>query len=398
MDRRDFLKKAGLIGAGLIVSSLKPMFLFTGLSDSGSHKGLFWASRAAHANEAAHSPDFPANLKPAMYSKVSGKNIICTLCPHECTLSPDAVGRCRVRANYNNKLYSLNYARAAALHIDPIEKKPFYHFFPATRALSVAAPGCNLTCTFCQNWNISQVSVNDIKTETLLPEDLVNRAVSQKCKSLAFTYSDPSVFYEYALDSAIIAKEKGIHPVSITAAYLNKKPFKNILTRLSAIKIDLKAFTEKFYRQVCGASLAPVLESIARAKESCVWLEIVVLLIPGLNDSDQELTKMCKWLKSNTGETTPLHFSRFFPTYKMKNIPPTAPQTLVRAREIAMAQGLKHVYIGNLAGLDASNTFCSKCSQMVIRRQGYKTDILYSQKNNQAICPSCKTPISGIFF
>jgi pyruvate formate lyase activating enzyme len=318
----------------------------------------------------------------------------CDLCPKKCLVKPGQSGECRVRINVDGKLVAATYGRPCSAHVDPVEKKPLFHFLPGTGIFSIATVGCNLHCKNCQNWEISQENPENIKAHLLPPVALVAAARRHRCESVAYTYTDPIVYYEYTLDSCIAAKEAGLRNVLVTAGYINPEPLKKLCQYVDAANIDLKAFSDKFYREFCGATLSPVLDTLVSAKELGVWVEVTNLIIPTLNDSDGDLRDLCRWIAKNMGTETPLHFSRFFPRYKMKNLPRTPSTTLDRAREIARAEGLKHVYIGNVMSKDGENTLCPACGKMLIERSRYT--IIKNDLNDEA-CPECGHEVHGIW-
>jgi len=295
--------------------------------------------------------------------------------------------------NKDGRLYSLVYGKPCAVHVDPIEKKPFFHFLPGTTAFSIATAGCVLSCKFCQNWQISQAKPEETDTYDLPPEKVVSNAVSYKCRSVTYTYTEPTVFYEYMYDTAVIAKKQGIRNTMHSCGYINEKPLRTLSKYLDAADIDLKGFTEDFYSRICSGSLRPVLNSLAILKEEGVWLEITNLVIPTLNDDPKNIKEMSRWIVKNLGPDVPLHLSRFFPHYKLTNLPPTPIETLEGARKIALDTGLKYVYIGNIRH-EGENTFCTKCKKMLIERIGY-----FVKQNHIANgkCKFCNTPIAGVW-
>jgi pyruvate formate lyase activating enzyme len=314
----------------------------------------------------------PENLYQAKYyEKLSGNMVQCSLCPNRCILSEGQIGLCKVRKNIKGELYTLTYDKIAVQHVDPIEKKPFFHVLPGSNAYSIATTGCNMSCLYCQNWDISQVFPWEIKSREMTPEEVVEDAIKSGSQVIAFTYNEPIVFYEYMLDIAKLAKEKGLKTVVVSNGYINPEPLKELLNYIDAYKVDLKSFREEFYQKFTGGHLAPVLETLKIIKEKGVWLEIVNLLIPGENDSEQEIREMAKWIKENLGNDVPLHFSAFYPMYKLQNLPPTPPETVIKAREIAMEQGLKYVYTGNIVYPEGESTYCPKSKEIAIERQGY---------------------------
>jgi pyruvate formate lyase activating enzyme len=305
------------------------------------------------------------------YEKLSGKMVQCGLCPNRCILSQGQIGLCKARKNIDGELYSLNYGNVAAQHIDPIEKKPFFHFLPGSKAYSISTTGCNMRCSFCQNWDISQVFPWEIETKKMTPAEVVADALKNKSEVIAFTYNEPVVYYEYIYDIAKLAREEGLKTVIVSNGYINPEPLKALLPYIDAYKVDLKAFKEEFYQKFTGGHLVPVLEAIKIIKESGTWLEIVNLLVPGENDSEEEIKEMAKWIKDNVGDDAPLHFSAFHPEYKLQNLPPTPAETIIKAREIATAQGLKFVYTGNIIYPQGESTYCPNSKTLAVARQGY---------------------------
>lgn len=327
------------------------------------------------------------SLHPAKYyEKLSNGMVQCFLCPNQCILSSGQIGVCRARKNIEGELYSMVYGKVASAHIDPIEKKPLFHFLPGTTAYSIATTGCNLQCKFCQNWQIAQVFPWDIETQNMSPEEIIEEALKSGARTIAYTYSEPTIFYEYMFDIAKLAQEKGLRNVVISSGYINPEPLKDLLPYIDAYKIDFKGFNDEFYQKMTNGSVEPVLEAMKIIKESGTWLEIVNLVIPGENDSDQDLMGLIEWVRDNLGPDTPLHFSQFHPDYKLTNVPVTSEETLKKARQMALAAGLKYVYIGNIADLESSSTYCPETKEVVIQRQGFfviKNDL----KENQCQIP-----------
>jgi pyruvate formate lyase activating enzyme len=322
-----------------------------------------------------------------------GKIVQCELCPNRCVLDVNQVSKCRARINKDGTLFSRVYGKPCAVHVDPIEKKPFFHFLPGTTAFSIATAGCVLSCKFCQNWQISQASPEDTDTYDLPPEKVVRGAINYKCKSIAYTYTEPTAFYEYMYDTAVIAKKEGVKNTMHSCGYINEKPLRKLSKYLDAADLDLKAFTEEFYQNISGGMLKPVLNSLVVLKEEGVWLEITNLVIPTLNDDMKKIKEMCRWIHKNLGPDVPLHFSRFFPQYKLNNLPPTPVDTLTDARKTAMDAGLKFVYIGNIRH-EGESTFCPKCKKILIERMGY-----FIKQNNikNGKCSFCGTSIPGVW-
>jgi pyruvate formate lyase activating enzyme len=318
----------------------------------------------------------------------------CELCPKLCLIEPGQSGECRVRVNVDGVLRTVVYGFPCSMHVDPVEKKPLFHFLPGTGILSLATVGCNLHCKNCQNWEISQANPEDSQAVNCPPERLVALAVENRCLSIAYTYTDPIVYYEYTYDSAKLAREKGIRNVLVTAGYVNAEPWKRLLKFVDAANIDLKGMTEDFYRRVCSATLKPVQNALVLAKAAGILLEVTNLLIPTLNDKPEQIGRLVRWIKANLGADTPLHFSRFFPRYEMRHLPPTSPKTLDVAREIAVGEGLKYVYIGNIASKQGQNTYCPGCQGLLIDRVGYT---VRQNRLKQGNCPDCNTQIYGVW-
>ena len=305
------------------------------------------------------------------YESLAGGLVHCQLCPNSCRLPEGQIGMCRVRKNIGGKLYTLSYGQIASAHVDPIEKKPFFHVLPGRTAFSLATPGCNMRCLFCQNWEISQAFPWEVQTTTTTPEEVVNAALRSGARAIAFTYSEPTIFYEYMLDIAKLAKAKGLKTLVVSNGYIEPEPLKALLPYIDAYKVDFKAFDPKFYTQLTGGSLEPVLRSMKIIREQGVWLEIVNLLVTGQNDSEEQVRQLARWVKENLGDEVPLHFSRFHPMHKLQNLPPTPVERVLRAREIALAEGLKYVYTGNIPDSPGDSTYSPKIGQVVIRRQGF---------------------------
>jgi len=343
----------------------------------------------------AHSSSLVPFRKEAMYYKgIDERTVQCELCPRNCTLSNGQRSFCRVREPKDGKLYSLAYGLACAAHIDPIEKKPLFHFLPQTNAFSVATAGCNFRCKYCQNWSISQFPPEDTDNENLMPADVVKRAQAAGCPTIAYTYTEPAVFYEYMLDSSKIAHSKGIRNIFHSNGSLNPRPVEELSDYLDAANIDLKAFDQEFYSTISAGYLETVLTTLQILKRKNVWIEITNLVIPGLNDDLTKIKKMSVWVTKNLGEDTPLHFSRFWPQYKLTNLPPTPISILEDARRTAMDTGLKYVYIGNAGGHKAESTYCPKCGKLLIHRSGYS---ILGNNIKDGQCAFCGYPIAGIW-
>ncbi len=321
-------------------------------------------------------------------------SVQCKLCPKGCVIAPGQSGECRVRVNVDGKLLAVTYGRPCAVHVDPVEKKPLFHFLPGTGILSIATVGCNLHCKNCQNWEISQANPEDTPAAELPCEQVAQLAARYKCRSVAYTYTEPLVYYEYTLDSCRRVKEAGLHNVLVTAGYVNEEPMRRLCEYVDAANIDLKALSDTFYRDICQGTLTPVLNTLVISKSLGVEVEVTNLVIPTLNDSDKMLRDLCHWIVQNLGRETPLHFSRFFPQYQMKNLPPTPEATLDRAKEIAKTEGLHHVYIGNVTRPGTEDTSCAACGNRLVRRRGYQ---VLENRVQSGRCPDCDTEVYGIW-
>ena len=329
------------------------------------------------------------------WDKLEDNTVQCRLCPRRCVIPQGMRGYCGVRVNRNGKLFTLAYNNPVAVAIDPIEKKPFFHVLPGTGALSIAVAGCNLRCIFCQNWNVSQKRPDETINYNITPQGIVDLAKKYEVPSIVFTYTEPTVFYEYMLDIAKLAKKSGLHVGMHTCGYINPEPLRKLLKYMDFVDVDLKSFSDKFYQELGnGAHLAPILKTLKTIKESGTHLEITTLVIPGKNDSEKEIHAMCEWIRDNLGADTVLSFSRFFPQFKLKNIPPTPIETLKKAYSIAKTVGLKYVYIGNVPGIKEESTFCPHCGKVLIKRFGY------SILENNIVggrCKFCGTKIEGVW-
>jgi len=335
-------------------------------------------------------------MREAMfYEKVDDNLVNCNLCSHRCSRIADSKrGICGVRENRDGKLYSLVYGRVAARSVDPIEKKPLFHFLPGSKSYSIATVGCNFRCDNCQNFDISQLPKERgiIVGQDVSPEEIVSAAKRSNCESIAYTYSEPTIFFEYAYDTAKLASKEGIKNVFVTNGYITPEALREISPYLDAANIDLKSFSDDFYRKNCGARLEPVLESIRLYKSLGIWTEITTLIIPSLNDSEEELRKIAEFIKE-VGEETPWHITQFHPTYKLIDLPRTPVTILRKAREIGLEAGLRYVYEGNVPGENGENTYCHNCGKLLIRRFGYQ--ILENKIKNSA-CTYCGAEIDGV--
>ncbi|MCM8785675.1 MAG: AmmeMemoRadiSam system radical SAM enzyme [Candidatus Omnitrophica bacterium] len=337
---------------------------------------------------------FAQNKEAYFYRKIGKDLVQCFLCPKNCIIQPGKYGFCRARKNIDGTLYAMGYSSPCSVAIDPIEKKPFFHYLPGTPTFSIASAGCSLRCKFCQNWEISQVTPEETKNVYLTPEKVVEYAIKYKCPSIAYTYSEPMNFYEYMFDIAKIAKSKGIKNIMHTAGFINPEPLENLCKYIDAANVDLKGFNNEFYRNICEGELEVILNTLKILKKNKIWIEITNLIIPGYNDKPEEIKNMCIWIKNNLGESTPLHFSRFYPRYLMLHIPSTPVETLEKAVKIAKEVGLKYVYIGNVENSQYENTYCSGCGKILIKRRGF-----FVLENNiiDGKCKFCKTKVEGVW-
>ena len=353
----------------IIVCFISTLLLFQSALLAQSKKAMFWVKREKGA-------------------------VQCMLCPRRCFIPEGQKGICKTRQNIKGVLFTLNYNNPVAVHNDPIEKKPFFHFLPGSTAFSISTAGCNMVCKFCQNWQISQFRPEQTKNVYLTPQQVADLAVQYGNQSIAYTYAEPVVFYEYMYDTAKVSKKYGLRNVMVSAGYINPNPLRELLTVLDAVKIDLKAFTEKYYREVCSGRLAPVLKTLEVLHDTGTWYEIVYLVVPTLNDSEKEVAKMSEWIRTTLGVDVPIHFSRFYPQYMLKNLPPTPISTLEKLRRIAMDKGLHYVYIGNVPGHEAENTYCPNCNKVVIRRVGYR---ILEMNLEDGRCKFCSEKIAGVW-
>jgi len=366
MDKRTFIK-TGVCGAACTL--LKPGILL------------------------AETPDKPWKWsREAMYQAETPKGIRCLICPNECTLKEGELSDCRNRRVYQGKLFTIAYGNPCAVHLDPIEKKPLYHYLPDSNAFSIATAGCNLACLNCQNWTISQSSPEETENYDLMPHRVIEQARKYDCRSIAYTYSEPITWYEYLFDTGKLAREAGIKNVLVSAGYINRDPLLNLCKVIDAANIDLKSMDDSIYLKLNAGKLEPVLNTLITLKEEGVWLEITNLVIPSWTDDLDMIRRMCNWLAQNGFDDTPLHFSRFHPQYKLPRLPVTPLNTLAAAKEIAHSEGLKYIYIGNVPGSKDTNTLCPACGEILVERSGYT---IKSMRLQNGVCPNCSESIPG---
>ena len=375
LGRRDFLKNLSLAGIGTFLSfgpipHLSPEVL------------------------AKEKDDGFSLVEAKFYKKLPNKEVQCQLCPRECSVGDGERGYCRVRENRNGTYYTLVHSRVCSANVDPIEKKPFFHFLPGTTAFSIATGGCNLNCKFCQNWEISQAKPEELRDFNLPPDKTAQYAIDSNSKSIAYTYSEPIVFYEYMLDCAKAGKKKNLKSVMVSSGYINKEPLRELCQNLDAVKIDLKGFSRKYYQDICNVELEPVMDTLLELKKIGIWFEIVNLVLPTLNDDPKEIKSMCDWIVKDLGVDVPIHFTRFYPLYLLKNLPITPISTLERAKEIADEAGIKFAYIGNVPGHKAESTYCPRCKRKLIDRTGFSINEMNLKEGK---CKFCGEVIPGVW-
>lgn len=379
LNRREFLK-AGAIGSGI----------------------LCWIAGLSYARE-KDAPETPSGtaqkgfISPTTspwFSRLDNARIRCDLCPRRCELAPGERAPCKVRENRNGEGYTLAFGNPALVQEDPVERKPFFHVVPGSRALSVATAGCNLACKFCEVWDIALVSPEEVHAYDMPPERLVAHARAAKVRALSYAFGEPVVFYEYVAAVAHLAKEAGLLNLMHTAGYIRPEPLKQLVGKLDAVNVDLKSFDPTFYREVVGGELEPVLDTLKLLRDAGVHIEITNIIIPTLNDNMEKIGKMCKWIADELGSDVPLHFARFYPLFKLSNLPPTPVSTLDKARHTALDSGLKFVYVARVTGHEGENTFCPGCGKTVIKRVGFVIDEMHLVDGS---CEHCSAPIRGIW-
>ena len=334
------------------------------------------------------------NREGFLYQKLSKKKVICGICPNRCVLAPGDRSVCRSKINRDGILYSLTYGNPCAVNIDPIEKKPLFHFWPTSSAFSIATTGCNFRCLNCQNWEISQAKPDEVRQYELFPAEVVTSARKSDSISIAYTYSEAITFFEYMLETARLANANGIHNLLISNGYINKKPLLELCKVLDAANINLKSFSNEIYKKLNGGRLKPVLNALKTMHANDVHLEITNLLVPGYTDNEEMAKQMCGWILENLGPDYPLHFLRFFPRYKLDRLAPTPVSTLVRFRSLAIQEGMRYVYIGNVPGHEGAHTYCHHCRKLLVERQGFFIPLINLKGNK---CKFCDTIIPGVW-
>lgn len=337
---------------------------------------------------------YPGCREAWRYEKLAAQTVRCLVCPRSCTLAPREISFCKAKQNIKGRLYSLSYSQIAALHIDPLEKGPLYHVKPGQKALAIAPAGCNLRCAYCQNWQISQSGPLSTINKNISPKSASGRAKNQELSAITFTYTEPVTYPRYLMDVCKAAKTEGLLTNMVTAGYVLPDAFKEMWSDVDVLTITLKGWKPGFYEGLAKADIAPVKKAIELAGKSGKWIEVVTLLVPGKNDDEETVREIAKFLKNELGPDVPLHFLRFLPAFKMQNLPPTPLSVMIRARKIAMAEGLRYVYLGNVPGHEGQNTLCPKCGAVLIRRVGYLT---LESKMNDDKCSLCGTKIPGLW-
>jgi len=377
MDRRSFLMCAMSVGA----------------SGSIPHFAEFLPAMPLAETEQKQS-DAQFAVEAKFYDKLPNKKVKCKLCPRGCAVGDKERGYCGVRENRGGVYYTLVHSRVCAAHVDPVEKKPFFHYLPGSLAFSLATAGCNVNCKFCQNWDISQARPEQVSSQYVPPRRVAELATQYNCPTIAYTYSEPTVFSEFVMDAADAGHEAGIRSILVSNGYIQNEPLRAVYSKMDAVKIDLKSFSESYYQKIVTGELKPVLDTLVALRKMGKWNEIVYLVVPTLNDSDAEFTGMARWIKANLGTDVPIHFTQFHPDYLLKNLPITPVSTLERARDIAVAEGLHYVYIGNVPGHPAENTYCPQCRRMLVQRTGFEIRQMLIRKG---ACPFCKQKIPGVW-
>ena len=370
LSKRDFLKKSLALSAGMMCFPCRSVF-----SEMPPEELVVYK-------------------KIAMFQEETARGIMCRICPNECVLKEGELSKCNNRKVHDSKLYTLAFGNPCTVNVDPVEKKPLYHFLPGSKAFSIATAGCNLVCLNCQNWTISQISPDKTRNFDLMPEKVVEECVKNNCSSIAYTYSEPVTFYEYVFETATLARNAGVKNIFKSNGYINTEPLKKLCSVIDAANIDLKAFTESSYLKLTGGKLQPVLDSLKVLKDSGVWLEITNLIVPDWTDNLSDIGNMCKWLSDNGFKNIPLHFSRFYPMHKLEQLPPTPVEILNKAYNIATEEGLKYVYTGNAPGNEISDTKCPSCNSTVIARQGFR---ISANNISGGKCNKCGSKIEGVW-
>ena len=372
LSKRDFLKAAACGACALCLA------------------GVAGRTRTASAQSAQRGL---IKRKPSPWFSAADEGaIVCELCPRRCRIAPGQRGRCRVRENRDGRAYTLVYGNPCLVQLDPVERKPFFHVLPGTRALSISTAGCNIACKFCEVWDMALVAPEEVHAYDMPPEEVVKQAKAAEARSVSYAFGEPVVFHEYMAATAALAKKEGLLNLLHTNGYIAREPLDALAEHLDAVNVDLKSFDPAFYRDVCDGELAPVLETLKHLKEKRVHVEITHILIPTLNDDLAQLRKMCLWIRDELGAEVPVHFARFYPLYRLANLPPTPVTTIERARELAFETGLRYVYVGRITGHEGENTFCPECRKPVIERMGFVIEKMHLKDGT---CSHCGAAIAG---
>jgi len=386
ISRRRFLHTGALaLGSGPLPASASSAF--AGQGKKSDISGTIFT-------DAAPDSLWKWSQEAYFYQQMPGGKAACTLCPNACVLDKGDRSVCRSRVNMDGKLYSLAYGNPCALHLDPVEKKPLFHFRPRSRALSIAATGCNLRCLNCQNWQISQVTPESVRHQDLFPKAVIDKARANQADAVAYTYSEPTTFFEYMIDTAKLAKENGLSNLWISNGYINAEPLAELCRVLDGANVNLKSFSDKTYRKLNGGRLQPVLETFKTLHDKGVHFEMTTLVVPGYVDDPEMIKSMCGWILENLGPDYPLHFLRFFPRYKLDRLPPTPVSRLTEFRDLAMAEGIRYVYVGNVPDHEGSHTYCHNCGKRLIQRTGYHIPEYHLDGSR---CKFCNTRIPGVW-
>ncbi|MBC2717671.1 MAG: AmmeMemoRadiSam system radical SAM enzyme [Desulfobacteraceae bacterium] len=387
VSRRQFLTSSALA----LASNTLPVQALCALSGKNQKSDQINISGKVFKNDAPRKL-WKWSREADYYMTLPGDAVVCGICPHSCVLDKGDRSICRSRVNINGKLYTLAYGNPCSVNTDPIEKKPLFHFKPASRALSIATTGCNFRCLNCQNWQISQVKPEDVRFKDLFPKQVIETAMEKKAASIAYTYSEPITYFEYMMDTARLAKQKGISNLWISNGYINPEPLSVLCEVLDAANVNLKSFNNETYQKLNGGQLDPVLNTFKTLHEQGVHFEITTLVVPGYVDDPKMIKKMCQWIVNNLGPDHPLHFLRFFPQYKLDRLPPTPVSVLTNFRKIAMNTGIRYVYVGNVPRHEGNHTYCHQCGKLLIERKGYHIPTYNIEKNK---CRFCKSTIPG---
>jgi len=384
ISRRKFLTTSALA----VGTTLVPYRAATAFAESDQKKDI---TGHIFKNDAPESL-WKWSREVGHYQKLPGKKVVCGICPNSCVLSENDRSICRSRVNKDGKLYTLTYGNPCAIHLDPIEKKPLFHFHPRSKALSIATTGCNFRCLNCQNWQISQVAPETVRHHELFPEAVVKKAKAHQAVSIAYTYTEPTTYFEYMIDTAKIARQNGLYNLWVSNGYINPKPLLELCQVLDAANVNLKSFSDALYRKLNGGRLEPVLNTFKTMHEQGVHFEMTTLVVPGYVDDPEMIKSMCGWILENLGPDHPLHFLRFFPRYKLDRLPPTPVSKLTEFRSLAMKEGIRYVYVGNVPGHEGNHTYCHNCGKLLVKRTGYH---IPEYNLNGSRCKFCDTEIPG---